>query len=162
MKETDLAYIAGILDGEGYIGIKKTTTRRNGRVNPQYQERVQVRMVDKGAIEFLADMLGGNYYKEKPSSTNGRPLYCYQTSDLQAVTILKKVLPYLRVKNRNALAVLELRKRKECPHKIATQGQWVDRWGRDTVFTRWRHSPIEIEEREKLYQHCKSLNAVGI
>ncbi len=162
MNDLDLAYIAGLIDGEGYVGIKKTTTKRNGRVNPQYQERIQVRMVNEGAIRFLADTLGGKYYKESPSVAKGRPLYCYQASDLQAVSILTAVLPYLRVKKENALAVLGLRDRKKNPHKIAVIKTFKNRWGVDTDFRRWRHSPIEIEARERLYQRCKTLNKTGV
>lgn len=162
MEQTDLAYIAGILDGEGHIGIKKTVTRRNGRINPQYQERIAVRMVDEPAIRFIAETLGGNYYSERPHAHNGRPLYCFQATDRQAASMLEAVLPYLRVKRQNALAVLELRKRKERPDRIAVERQWIDQWGRNTVFTRWLHSPNEIAARESLYELCKALNHAPI
>jgi len=161
MKETDKAYIAGLLDGEAYIGIKKSTAKRNGRINPAYQERIQVRMVDEPAIKFLTESLGGNYYQEKPSAKNGRPLYCFQASDKQAIKILKTVLPYLRVKKEVAEIVIELRKLRSNPDKEAHKIIMKNRWGRETEFKRWRNSDKHIQQCEELYQACKSFNAVG-
>ena len=134
----DLAYIAGLVDGEAYIGIKKSNSKLNGRVNPAYHERIQIRMVDEEAIRFLSETLGGNYYKEKPNCKGGRPLYCYQASDLKASTILESLLPYLKVKRNSAFVVLELRERKNSPHKAKEAG-------------RSRHSETEIRIRENLY-----------
>jgi hypothetical protein len=162
MKETDKAYIAGLLDGEAYIGIKKSNNRHNGTVNPIYQERVQVRMVDEQAIKFLTEMFGGNYHQDKPSTSNGRPLFCFQASDSKAVGILKTVLPYLRVKRDSANIVLKLQNLKKNPHKVAHKVMMKNRWGKITEFKRWRHSPQHIANCEELYQACKSLNAVGV
>ena len=53
-----LAYIAGLMDGEAYIGIKKSKPYKSltGRVNPSYHERIQIRMVDeerwRGVLEY--------------------------------------------------------------------------------------------------------------
>lgn len=161
MKKTDIAYIAGLFDGEAYIGIKKDGSLVNGRVNFGYHERIQIRMVDKEAIDFVASSLGGNYYKEKPSSANGRPLYCYQASDKIAAEILAIVIPYLRVKKKVAKIVLELRKRKNNPDTITVEIEQMSRWGTIMKSGRVRHSPKETEIRESLYQRCKELNAVG-
>ncbi len=66
-------------------------------------------MVDEAAIRFIAETLGGWYYAEKAHGHKGRPLFCYQASDKSAETILRQVLPYLRVKRHSAEAVLRLR-----------------------------------------------------
>lgn len=133
-------YLAGLIDGEGYIGIKKQ--RRKDCVNPLYHERVQVRMVHEEAIRLLRDTLGGNYYREKPHAHNGRPLYCWQASDLLAVHVLRQVLPWLIVKRENAENVLLLRASKQ-----RTDGR------------EWRTlRPEVIEEREAIYLRAKALN----
>lgn len=162
MKETDKAYIAGLLDGEAYIGIKKITKPYNGGVNPSYQERIQVRMVDEQSIKFLSEMFGGNYYKEKPNAKNGRPLYCFQASYTKAVKIITEVLPYLKVKREVALKVLELRGLRNNPEKESYIIVMTNRWGFKSEFNRLRLSVAHIERCENLYLACKSLNAVGI
>ena len=82
-KET-VIYLAGLVDGEGYIGIKKTKYARHCP-SPTYHERIQVRMVEEKAISLIKQTFGGNYYKEtEHSKYSKRPLYCYAISDLIA------------------------------------------------------------------------------
>lgn len=144
--ETTLAYLAGLIDGEGYIGIKKS----NRSPGPIYHERIQVRMVHEEAIALLAETLGGNYYRERPHADDGRPLYCYQASDRKAANIVLALLPYLRVKRLAALNLLELRASKRDPRARMRGGPTG------------RRMPADITaEREWLYRHAKALNARG-
>ena len=158
MKETDIAYIAGLIDGEGYIGIKRITSLTNGRVNPTYQERIQIRMVDEGAIKFISECLGGNYYAEKPHAHKGRPLYCFQASDKIAIRILKTILPYLRVKKFVAEKVIAFREVRDNPDKTPVKVVFKDRWGRMTEFTRYRLSEAHIAKCEAAWQECSNFN----
>jgi hypothetical protein len=160
-----LAYIAGIVDGEGYVGITKTKPykKKTGRVNPVYHEKVQIRMVNEKAIKFIAQTLGGWYWKEKPSCNKGKPLYCYQISDRQAAEIIKKLLPFLKVKKQQAKIILQLRKyrtskikREMVPIKMKS------RWGKTITVKRGRYSKQTINKMENFYLKCKELNKKGI
>lgn len=116
VKNTTIAYLAGLVDGEGYVGIKKSLSGvRSGRqVNPSYHERIQIRMVDEDAIKLFKEIFGGNYYKEtNHSKYSKRPLYCYQASDLIAYKTLKTLYPYLIIKKRQAELCFRLRASKE-------------------------------------------------
>lgn len=148
--KTTLAYLAGLIDGEGYVGIKKS--RAKNSISPLYHERIQVRMVHEGAIRLLAETLGGNYYREKPHATNGRVLFCYQASDAKAATILEHVLPYLIVKRESALNVLRLRASKNDP-RARLRGGMTQRRLMD---------PAVLAEREAIYLRAKELNRVGV
>ncbi len=159
VKPMDLAYIAGLVDGEAYIGIKKDGSLTNGRLARGYHERIQIRMVDEEAIRFISETLGGNYYKEKPHATGGRPLYCYQANDLKAAEILNALQPYLKVKRRVAVRVLQLRLRKENPHKTAYRRNIKTRWGYEVPAIRHRLSEEELRLREQLYIECKAINS---
>lgn len=105
MEDERIIYLAGLIDGESYIGIKRT--KSNHQVSMLYQERIQVRMVDPEGLDLMKEVFGGSYYREKPHSDKGRPLYCYQASDKQAAKILIALLPYLRIKRKVAETVLE-------------------------------------------------------
>ncbi len=154
MKKVDLAYIAGITDADGYIGIKKTKPGKTGRIFPGYHERIQIRMVEESAIRFIAENLGGWYYKEKPSATKGKPLFCYQANDLAAAKILYVLLPFLRIKKEQAKNALLLRENKKSPRaKIMVK---------HPITQRFRFSPETVAYREKLWQQCRNLNKVGI
>jgi hypothetical protein len=166
MKQTDLAYIAGIIDGEGYVGIKKMKAYAcQGRQNPGYHARIQVRMVDEPAIKFLADSLGGWYYKEKPHCNNGRPLYCYQASDAKAESILKALLPFLRVKARSAKAVIALRRLQSqgAKHRTKITGyrDFPNSHGTVRRVANKSFSDEYVASLEALWLQCKALNKVG-
>ncbi len=148
--ETTIAYLAGLIDGEGYIGVKRTM--RKDATSPIYHERIQVRMVHEGAIALLAVTLGGNYYAEKPHANNGRPLFCYQASDAKACAVIERVLPYLIVKRASAENVLRLRVSKNDPRARLRGGRTQRRL----------MDPAVLAEREEIYLHAKSLNRVGV
>lgn len=144
MSET-LAYLAGLVDGEGYIGIKKA--RRKDAVSAIYHERIQVRMIHEGSIKLLADTLGGSYYRETMAQRRGRPLFCYQASDALAADILRKLLPYLVIKRSSAETVLKLRDSKSDP--LARRRGSPARRTMD---------PSVLTCRNALYERCKALN----
>lgn len=165
--ELELAYIAGLVDGEAYIGIKKIKAYRcQGRVTPGYHARIQIRMVDEQAIQFIADSLGGWYYKEKPSATNGRPLFCYQASDKKAERILRLLAPYLRVKKEQAQTVLRLRElQAEGPKhrtKITGYRNFPNQYGTVRRVANKCFSDEYVAWCEAFYQRCKELNETGV
>jgi hypothetical protein len=149
MNSTTLAYLAGLIDGEGYIGIKRT--HRKDAMSPIYHERIQVRMVMEGSIKHLTRTLGGAYYCEKARVKNGRPLFCWQASDALAASILTQLLPYLIIKNASAKTVLRLRRSKEDP-RARRRGSPAKRTMNLSV----------LAYRERLYLRCKELNRVGV
>lgn len=166
MKTVDIAYIAGIVDGEGYIGIKKTSAHKcQGRVNNGYHARIQIRMVDEPAIKFISETLGGWYYKEKPSVTKGRPLYCFQASDKSAESVLKTILPFLRVKKESAETVLNLRRiqagSRKHRTKITGYRQFPNKYGTARTVANMSFSDEYIQSVHALYERCKALNKVG-
>ena len=166
MRDTDIAYIAGIIDGEAYIGIKKTAAKKGNRITPSYNARIQIRMVNEEAIEFISNAFGGKYHKEPTHSAQGRPLFCFHASDLKAEKILKKVRPYLRVKKYSADNVLELRKlqKERSKHRTKITGY------RD--FPHWTGKSIKVANKcfsdeyvgwcEKLYLRAKEINQTGL
>lgn len=108
---TTLAYLAGVLDSDGYIGVNK---RKNGKWAANYQPRVQVKQVDTEATDLFREAFGGHLYRHEPSAERGRPLWCWQVHSAACRPVLEALLPYLRIKrNRaeNALALCEVNQR---------------------------------------------------
>lgn len=166
-RKIDLSYIAGLMDGEAYIGVKKSKAgERTDRTSPGYHARIQIRMVDEAAIRFIAETLGGWYYKEKPHCAKGRPLYCYQATDKKAETILRALLPYLRVKRASAETVLALRETQAegRNHRTKITGyrdfhHWT---GRKFRIPNKSFSDEFVARLDGFYERCKELNRVGI
>lgn len=103
-----LAYLAGIVDGEGYIGVKRVAPARD-RVTPSFHARIAVKMADREAVDLLLATFGGTLRDEPATAPGGRPMVGWQVFDVGAERVLRALLPYLRVKRASALVALELR-----------------------------------------------------
>jgi len=163
IKNEVIAYLAGIADGEGYIGIKKTKAQhRPGCKSPVYQERLVIRMADKQAIELFKKTLGGWSYPEKQYSPKRRPCFVYEVQNKSAVAIIRALLPFLRIKKRQAIMVLKLTANKATAIKVRSNTVCRSRWGTPMLDTaRSKHSHRTIALRERLYLLCKELNRTG-
>ena len=136
-KET-LAYITGLVDGEGYIGIKKDLAKNRG-INPVYYERISVAGTNKDMVNLFLNFFDcGNIYLHKHSKLSKQEYWSWETSNLKAVYVIKQIYPYLLIKKPEADLVLALSKNKQ--KKYGTLPKEI------------------IEYREKLYQAIKTLN----
>ena len=111
-----LAYCAGIIDGEGCIGIY-VRNPRNGR-SMRHELKTQVNMQTIPAIEMLKEYFGGlQNYRVKNKKTGA---FCYQwrIGDRKAYDCLKILLPYLRVKKAEAKKAIEFYERCILPPKL--------------------------------------------
>lgn len=99
--EVEKAYTAGIIDGEGYIGIK-CSTREHVQRERSHRVYVAVSNTDQKMIKFLHDRFGGSVeYKEFPKK-NCRPQWRWRTSARNAVQFLTLIQPYLITKKLHA------------------------------------------------------------
>jgi hypothetical protein len=97
----ELAYSAGIIDGEGYIGITKHSERRRKKNTFYYTIMVKVGMTDKEAVDFLYKLFGGYLYLEKRKDV--KDVWIWSIVGIKKVApILRLLLPYLKVKNTQA------------------------------------------------------------
>ena len=150
-------YLAGIIDGEGCIYIKKSTYRlRNPKyndcINPSYSIRLQVKMNDERVLQILKNKFGGTLYKEKRiyisklsiehNIKTNRLMWVWQCGDRNATKALKKLLPFLIIKKEQAKNAL----------KLSIIKDWKNR--------KWRTYPKNIiDKMENLYLNGKRLNS---
>lgn len=152
------AYLAGAIDSDGTIGIRRSTyamrVRRDSTV-PVYSERIALRQVTPDIPTLLKQEFGGSLGVTKSSSARGRDLYSWAATDLRAVACLTALLPYLRVKRAQADNCLALRLVKERSRLLRV----APRRGHMGSAPR----PADIgEEMETLYVTAKALNRVGV
>lgn len=93
---------------------------RKDSTNPVYSERVMLKQVEPFIPDLLKESFGGYLRIEKPYSENSKPLWSWQTTDKNAARCCEAVLPYLRVKRRQAELLLELRKSKDPIYSMAS------------------------------------------
>ena len=156
--DTEFAYLAGAIDSDGTIGIKRSTYAmrvRGDAGNAIFSERVALRQVTPIIPQMLKDRFGGSLYMTKPYSERGKPLYSWAATDLRAVECLRALLPHLRIKREQALNCLALRETKEASKSAKN--------ARNRGHVGAAPRPIALTEAmEASYARAKALNATGI
>ncbi len=94
-----LAYTAGIIDGEGHIGI--------GRTKNYFCLRVEVANTSSRLIDFLHLTFGGNVWTGK--RPNRKVYYRWMISTRAADEFLRSISPYLLIKRNQADLALAFR-----------------------------------------------------
>jgi hypothetical protein len=111
MNAADVAYSAGIFDGEGWaiIAPYNFNSTSNGRIYPRHRMRVGVSNTSRSMLEWFKRTWGGNIYLVYPQRGKRRTLYCWQPSEKLATQFLSRILPYLNIKTRQARLALRFR-----------------------------------------------------
>lgn len=98
MNPVNLAYAAGLLDGEGCIYIHRTTEETKNGLRYGYSLGVTMKMVDREPIAFMSELFGGRIYDKRVTGTMRRPQYAWRLQGLPALNCLVLMRPYLRSK----------------------------------------------------------------
>jgi len=104
----DMAYIAGIFDGEGHIGFYTYKASKNGK---RYA-RLVVGITNsyRPVLEWLCEVIGaGRIQRKRIHSERWKACYSFIIQGLPARTFLVAMLPFLRVKRERAMFVLAQR-----------------------------------------------------
>jgi hypothetical protein len=152
-----LAYLAGAIDSDGTIGIKRSTYSMRVTGDSEqatFSERVALRQVTPHIPALLREQFGGYLGMNDPNAKRGRPLHSWQATDKRAVACLTALLPFLRIKREQAENCLRLRVLKE-RSKILRVAP-----GRGHAGSARRPTDI-TEAMETLYLAAKCLNRVG-
>jgi len=134
LPESTKAYAAGLIDGEGWIGIAKTPGRCS--------LRVQVGMTDLGGVEFLQANFGGHLHLKRLRPPR-KPLYEWRIYGQEASQFLRTITAYLTVKRPQAQLAIEF------AMEAANQPRWNNKRG---------HSEVYKAYQDKAYQQMKILN----
>lgn len=109
MKKTDLAYTAGIIDGEGCISIGKQTDRSSRR-GFTYSLQVNVKSVDEWLPAWLQFSFGGGLHTYTNQADNC--MWSWTITCKKASEFLKLIFPYLNLKRPQAEIALRFQARK--------------------------------------------------
>lgn len=119
MKDVDIAYCAGLIDGEGYVAV--VNQKKYGYVYPT--PMIAVQMTDFNAIEFLQLTFGqGSVCFPKTAQRHHLQTARWQANSRQAYFVAKLIEPYLLVKKQAAQAIIahyDSAKPEDKPHRYA-------------------------------------------
>lgn len=93
--EQQLIYLAGIVDGEGCL----TSSRQKNR---RHKPALRIAGTYKPLMQWLKMLFGGNYYVIKPRKGQSKTSYDWVLNTNQAIDLVKSLLPYLKIKKREA------------------------------------------------------------
>ena len=102
------AYTAGIIDGEGSIGLE----RCGGKKYNRYAIRVIVGNTNEWLCQLLAFSFGGSLHLRPSKNPKHQDCWIWSISARQAATFLSLVLPYLQIKRPQAELALSYQLRR--------------------------------------------------
>jgi hypothetical protein len=116
LKETDWAWLAGMLDGEGHLGIRRgysKNTNKNQRATSQkewlwFAPRISMSNTHIPSMEKSAMMMDSTLTKRKPIKSNYRYIYIVEISARKkCIELLERIIPYMVIKKDIAILILE-------------------------------------------------------
>src|SRR3990167_4063990 len=108
--KVDLAYAAGVIDGEGHIIIYKDDRTKNPKYrtkNPTYILIVGCTNTEHEMIDFLADRWGASRQTRGRQRENWKRTYEWTIQSDMALNFLKEIYPYLIIKKWKAKLAIE-------------------------------------------------------
>ena len=125
LTETECAYIAGYVDGDGgfYSYCLPYVSKKTGKNLFTFQNYIRFSSTDLCAIEWVGEKVGFTaYYQQKP--VKGRPyeriVYNLQITGKKLDALIVRLIPYLIIKKQNAILVMKIRETYQI--KYGSQG----------------------------------------
>lgn len=113
MQETEAAYVAGIIDGEGSLTLAHRK-RNEERGWESIEPNVRISNTNLALMEYLSALLGARSYVAlgRPKS-HWKPQYTISISAFAEIAaLLERIMPYLVIKHRRAEIMLHLVRRR--------------------------------------------------
>lgn len=106
----DLAYMAGIIDGEGSICVYSffaSPHQRNGKRYLRHSTMLSVSNTSTALMDWIVERFGSKMRTVKRTRQDWKQAYHWQVGYARAAEILQAVLPYLVIKRRQAELLIE-------------------------------------------------------
>ncbi len=126
LSETDAAYIAGFLDGEGSICLQSNHTNDLNR-STSYHLRVTITNTFPGIIDWLAFTVGyGNVHARKIYPGANKQGWDWSINGRRAINLLKQLYPFLKVKRLQAEVAFKFAETLSFPGQNRLSAEVID------------------------------------
>lgn len=162
MNEVILAYLAGAIDSDGSISIRRSTynmRKTKTCVSPIFSPRISLKQTSDIVPKLLKENFRGHIFISKPAKNvkKGKILYCYESENLIAENAVKALLPYLKVKKKQAEIIIllqDIKKSRREGHRGSKQnGRWGEVYVNHSVY-----SKNQLDRMLGLYLQIRELN----
>ncbi len=121
MTEAELAYAAGIIDGEGSFYIHERPPYRSS-VSPSHTLSVSVSNTDRRMLDWMHERFGGTILVNKPPTNRAwSQAYQWRVSSRLAVTFIDQIYPYLVCKREQADIAVEFAAIKHTGYPLSAE-----------------------------------------
>ena len=94
----DIAYIAGLFDGEGSVTCKKYKEKKKSGTYDCWRISMEISMTDKNVIELVHETLMVGTVRSKKVPKGMRPQWRWRCTFRDCLQVCKKLWPYTTVK----------------------------------------------------------------
>lgn len=101
VSETDLAYTAGLIDGDGCVTLDAPGVRPSGQRSAG-RAVIAVYMTTPDVLRWLHETFGGCFRERKSRQPWQRPVHYWGITGKQVGLLLERLIPYMRVKGPQA------------------------------------------------------------
>lgn len=115
--EVALAWVAGLLEGEGYFGLIRNTV--GGKV--YLYARVGCSMTDQDIVVRLADLIGGKVYAHKPKQPRRKPYWRVEVRGQKAVALMNQLRPHMGARRQEQIDTVLEYEAQRVPTALARQ-----------------------------------------
>lgn len=144
MSKIKLGYLAGLVDGEGYLGIRRCTTKNDGSLIPEFKPTMTICNTNYKLMEYLKANYSGSICKSKRQTLGWKPSYRFEFNRSEIRKVLPLIKSYLIIKHDQADLVMEL---------FSTYKHTYPGFG---------YTQDELSIKELLHRTCLSLNKRGV
>ncbi len=140
-------YLAGFVDGEGYLGLARIRRRHR---SPEYCLRLSIYNTNRMILKAIQQTTGGTMSAVGQRRAGWKPSYALIWTNAAAARVIQRVKPFLLVKSRQCEALLAFDQR------IRAGRRFRDQAGRLLPL-----SQREVRSRQALYSRVKRMNRRG-
>ena len=96
----NMAYVAGLFDGEGSIQYKQYMRKRkhNPKAYPTWSIRIEIAMTDRSVLVWLNEILGVGTVNPRKVKPGKKKQWRWRCSHRQAYFVAKLIWPYVHIK----------------------------------------------------------------
>ncbi len=153
LTKTEKAYIAGIIDGEGSIGIYKHRRPKSTK-GYTYENSLIVVNTNTILMNYLKEKLGGSIRERKKPKLNWKLSYSWQVYCNSCYSILKQILPYLQIKKKRTELSIEF-------YEILSSLKQDHRWTLKKSGVKRSIGKTYTDRMHQIYDELREINRCG-
>lgn len=164
------AYLAGLIDGEGYVGVIKRMPRSTNRATtPKYTARLAIQMTRQEPLRFLMEfgvISDRRFFKRtKKKFPNRKDTFVVDLENDDAIRLAVQVLDFIILKKEQLMLIIKLRGLQQDSRlertEVSGAGKWKAGNARGHSFNLRQRSKQYLDQCEAIYLKCKELNKRG-